>query len=82
MNWSDAAARVIAGQRAEQRCTGRLRNGAVLPVPFQRPASGLAGGPQQLAAGGLARSGPSRGTVAVRPGHRVVLADRNGEERR
>jgi hypothetical protein len=80
MNWSDAAARVTA-RRPEQLCTGRLRNGAVLPVPFQRPASGL-GGPQQLAAGGLARSRPSRDTIAVRPGHRVVLADRNGEERR
>jgi hypothetical protein len=81
MNWSDGTARVIAGQRPEQLCTGRLRNGAVLPVQFQRPASRLAG-PQQLAAGGRARSGPSRGTLAVRPGHRVALADRNEEERR
>ncbi len=88
MNWSDGAARVIAGRWAGQLCAGRLRSGAVLPSQFRRPASCLTGpqsapaAPQQLAGGGPALSGSRRGTVAIRSGHRVVLTYGNAEELR
>jgi hypothetical protein len=88
MNWPDGAARVVASQRPDQLGAGRHPSGTVPASPFQRAASNLAGprsapaGPQQPAADALASSGPRRGLLAVRSGHRVCLAYRNKEELR